>query len=243
MNNENVATTEVAQVNATTDTTQAPVVEEKQTIGQALETEQPKEAPKTIGLDKFLTLKTENKDLRRDLEALRQRVEEGGETKASISSDIEALATEYGVDPSFASKLERLMVKNLEGKMDEQLRPLTEKEKSNRINTLFDTHFKKALDDMPEYAQVVNPSVIKSLSLLPANASKTFGQLIEETYGNALGGKRTIEQTTARGGKEPETVDYDRARNDTAYFKEIMANPASKKQYNEESMRRIQNRI
>jgi hypothetical protein len=87
--------------------------------------------------------------------------------------------------------------------------------------------------EMPEYSAIVNKDVIKTLSLDPANQNKTFQQLIEETYGNALGGKRTLETTTPRGGKALESVDFDRAKKDGKYLEEVLANPDTKKEYNE----------
>jgi len=92
---------------------------------------------------------------------------------------------------------------------------------------------------MPEYENLVNREVIKVLSLDPKNANKTFAQLIEETYGKAITGKRTIETTKPGGGKEPTEIDFDKALKDTEYFKEIMSNPTLKKKYNDSISSRV----
>jgi len=61
-------------------------------------------------------------------------------------------------------------------------------------------------------------------------------QILEEAYGNAITGKRTIETTKPGGGKEPTEVDYHRAQTDSEYFKQIMDSPNLKKKYNEKAM-------
>jgi hypothetical protein len=81
--------------------------------------------------------------------------------------------------------------------------------------------------------------VIKTLSLDPKNSNKTISQLIEETYGNALPGKRSIEQNKPGGSKESGEIDFDRAKKDGSYFKEIMADPGLKKKYNDNLIGRV----
>jgi hypothetical protein len=89
---------------------------------------------------------------------------------------------------------------------------------------------------MPEFTSIVNPGVIKALSLLPQNASKTFPQLIEETYGNAISGKRTMQTTTPGGGKDSAPLDYTKATQDMSYYNEVMANPKLKAEYNQKML-------
>ena len=93
---------------------------------------------------------------------------------------------------------------------------------------------------MPEYSGVVKEDVIKALSLIPANSSKTFTQLIEETYGHLIQGKRSIDSSSNKNSKNDSgDVDIQRAYKDPAYFKEIMENPVLKKKYNESMSDRI----
>jgi hypothetical protein len=209
-----------------------PTEQKEQTIGEVLETkpEEPKEKP-TIGLDKFLEIKKENKQLAKALKDLEAKLDTGA-TSEEISDDLNDLAEEFDVDKKFLSKLEKKIESRLESKFESKLKPLTEEKTIKRIDEAFKTHFTKALEEMPEYTNIVNPDVIKQLSLNPANSKKTFQQLIEETYGNALGGKRTIETSQPRGGKEPTEIDFERARKDTAYFNEVMSNPTLKAKYN-----------
>ena len=104
---------------------------------------------------------------------------------------------------------------------------------------LFTEHFTKTMAEMPEYEKIVNRDVIKTLALDPRNANKTFAQIIESAYGHLITGKRTLETTKPGGGKEDTTIDFNKARSNGEYFKEIMADPELKKQYNSEIEKRL----
>lgn len=198
----------------------------EQTVAEALQVEKKEDV---VPLATFLDTKKEIKELKATIEKLQAQ----DKPKAEITADLKALADEHGVDAGFLDKLAKTIKAQTEADFDEKLRPLAEKEKADKIDKAFQDGFAKAMDAMPEFEGVVNPEVIKSLSLDPRNAQKTFRQLIEETYGNALSGKRTIETTTPRGGATPGVVDRERAKRDIAYFKEVMSDPDLKKQYNE----------
>ena len=67
----------------------------------------------------------------------------------------------------------------------------TQKDKTDQarqafIDEAFKKHFTLAINDMPEYKNIVDPKVIKELSLKPENINKTFPQLIAETYSSKL---------------------------------------------------------
>jgi hypothetical protein len=221
----------------------APAVEEAkpQTISDMLgdEAEKPKK-PETVGLDKFLAEKKARKALEGEIKELKTLIETGG-TKEEVSDSLDELSKEYpDVDPKFLQKLVKTIKADAEKGVDEKisskLRPIEEKERKAKLETVFKKGFTEALDTMPEFQKVVNEDVIFKLSLLPENGSKTFAQLIEETYSNAIGGKRTYQTTTPGGGKEPEPLDVARASRDTAYFLEIMANPKLKAEYNKQML-------
>lgn len=207
----------------------------KETIGDVLDPKDKKPEGKTVPEAAFLDLKNANKELKRDLAALQRSIEEGASAE-DVSADIDAIGEEFGVDKKFLKKLATAIRKDAdkdaEEKLAGRLKPLEAKERQDKIDKVFGTHFDKAMAEMPEFASVVNRDVIKSLSLDPANQNKTFAQLIEDTYGKAVPGKRTLETTTARGGKSNDPIDYTRAVKDPAYFSEIMSNPDTKKEYN-----------
>jgi hypothetical protein len=209
-----------------------PVVEAKpvaETIGQVLD---PKPEAKVVPEAAFLELKKENKEFKKAISALEKTIADGG-TKAEVSTDIAAIGEKYGVDKDFLKDLATSIRKEADADFEEKLKPLAAKDKEERIENVFKTHFEKAMAEMPEYGGVVNRDVIKTLSRDPQNANKTFPQLIEETYGNALGGKRTIETTTPRGGAKIDKVDFSLAARDQNYLKEVLSNPDTKKEYNE----------
>jgi hypothetical protein len=115
----------------------------------------------------------------------------------------------------------------------EELKQIKDGERARALEVTFERNFQKALENSPEYKDIVNPAVIKRMAFDPANANKTYRQLLEEAYGNALTGRRTIETTTPRGGAKDTKLDIERARNDSSYRHEVLADPELRKQYNE----------
>lgn len=213
-----------------------------QTIGEVLETkvETPAEKPaNTVPEHIFLDEKRGRKEAERKLKELEVQIQ-GGATKKEANASIGAIAEEYGIDPDFLDKFAntiRSESKNdVKDEISSKFKPLEERDRQAKIDTAFETHYTQAINSMPEFANIVNTGVIKALSLLPQNANKTFAQLIEETYGNAISGKRTIPSTTLGGGKDPAPLDYTKASTDSAYFAEVMANPKLKAEYNEKML-------
>lgn len=211
------------------------------TVGEALAPKEPAKEPDTVPLATHLQVKKEKQALEKEIEGLRKAKDEGS---PELSTDISKLADDYGVDEKVvkaiisASRTEAL--KGVDEMIEQKLGPIQTERKEEKLNQAFQTHFKAAMEQLPdEFGKVVNADVIKSLSLDPRNAKKTFKQLIEETYGNSIGGRKTIETTVPGGGKDPEKVDVERAKRDPEYFKEVMKDPAMKKQYNDSLETRI----
>lgn len=204
-----------------------------------------KDDKKTIGLDKFLELKNnskkEIKELRGKIDELSNMIKEGA-TKSEADAEINALAQEFDLKPEFLKKLSTVLKKgtsnNEKPKSDEgndddsDEEDKADKGSKQTRDSIFEEHFPKVLENMPEFEGVVNKEVIKQLSFLPGNANKTFQQIIEETYGSSLTGKRTIDATKPGGGKEPGPLDFTRARKDQKYFLEVMNDPKLKAEYN-----------
>lgn len=229
--------TPVAEVQATPEPTEA------QTIGDVLDTmpQTPAERPvNTIPENIFLSEKKARKEAEREVKELKAQIQNGA-TKREVSESISAIAKEFDIDPDFLDKFAATIrsesKREIEDELSSKFKPLEEKQKQEKIDKAFDVHYTQAINAMPEFASIVNAGVIKSLSLLPQNSNKTFPQLIEETYGNALAGKRTIQPTTTSGGKDPAPLDYHKANKDPAYFNEIMANPKLKAEYNDRMIR------
>ena len=189
-------------------------------------------APRVVDEHIFVAEKIARKKAEKELKALKKSIEAGA-TQQEISDDIEEISEEYDIDPVFLTKLvssiKAKTEKDLEVKIESKL---GDKDKTDKFETAFNKAFQVALERGPEFQAIANPEVIKTLAKLPQNSKKTVSQLLEETYGNALTGKRTIETTSPGGGKDPEPLDYDRATTDLEYYNKVMADPKLKEQYN-----------
>lgn len=215
---------------------QEPVVEETvvETLGDIVA---PKEIPKVENVPMARLNKEINrrKELEREIAELKANPPKSA---VEINASIKQLAEEHNVDPEFLDKFAASVRSQLEDSFDERLRPLTEKKQAKEREDKFTNLYNKTLAEMPEFGEVVNGEVIKQLAFNPANANKTLPQLLEETYGKFVVGKKSIETTTPRGGGNVGPFDYNKAVKDTAYFKEVMANPELKAKYNEEMLKR-----
>lgn len=234
MQEEQVATTPETEVKPPEETvTPEPTIEEQLKVEE-------KKIPDSVPMARLNKEIGRRKELEAQVAELQAKASETNMSKKDIASDLRTLADKHGIDADFLGELAGAIRAEAEADIEERLRPFAEKDKQEKIDRAFQAGFTKALADMPEYEGVVNAAVIKSLSLDPTNAQKTFRQLIEETYGSALGGKRTIDtNTTPRGGNTPESLDLERAKRDTSYFKDVMADPELKKQYNADIGKRI----
>lgn len=179
----------------------------------------------------FLELKKQGKEQAKAIKELERKIAEGA-SSAEVSDDLAAIGEEFNVDKNFLAKLSSSIKAQSKAEAEAKMRPIEERDRVEKIDTAFNKHFKIALERMPEFASIVNADVIKTLSLDPKNSAKTFSQIIEETYGSALKGRRTMDATTPGGGKDNEPLDIKRARKDPAYFDEVMANPKLKAEYN-----------
>lgn len=213
------------EVETTTEPTET--VEAEQTIGDMAGDTQP--APRVVDEKVFVAEKKARKAAERRLKELEQLIAEGA-TTSEISDEISEFSEKYDIDPSFINDWESRIEKKLDAKYSSKL---SEKEKADKFETKFSEAFTQALERGPEFKDIANVGVIKQLAQLPQNSHKTVSQLIEETYGNALTGKRTIETTQPGGGKDPEPLDLARAEKDIDYFNQVMADPKKKAKYNE----------
>jgi len=210
-----------------------PKAKKEATIGEQLGTKKVESKPeaKTVPEAVFL-------DVKKELKALKKSVDEGNKAKAEVSGDIAEIAKQYDIKPEFleefANAIQDKTKKEFEADIADKLKPLKEKEQSEKIETAFGVAYDKALEASPEFKDVVQRDVIKALSLNPANASKTFNQIMEESYGHLVTGKRSIDQSGGPSPKETTSaVDFGRMKTDTKYYSEVMANPTMKKEYNE----------
>lgn len=223
------------------------------TIQEALNpTEKPEaSAPKveTVPLAAHIELKKSAKAAAKRVEELEQLVRDGA-SKEEITETARELSEEFPeVDPNFIKKFEASVLakvtKVAERNISESLRPLQEEKRAGEIDKRFNDVFARTMANMPEYKDLVNKSVIKTMSLSPENANKTFTQIIEEAYGHLVTGKRTMDPATNQRVSKDEAgeLDMSRAKTDSNYFKEVMANPSLKKQYNDKMMSRLSSQL
>ena len=238
---DEVIETPAEEVKPATETTEQTMetpalVQEEKPVGEIVE--EAEEKPNLVPEAVFLNVKKENKQLKKELRLLQESIE-GGATAKEISADIAEIADEHNIDPVFLQKLAASIKAQTEKDLDDKLSSkLNAKEKSENFETAFNKAYQVAIERAPEFGSIANTEVIKTLSMQPQNSKKTISQLLEETYGNALSGKRTIETTKPGGGKDPEPLDFARASKDIEYFKEVMADPKKKAQYNEQMLKK-----
>lgn len=157
------------------------------------------------------------------------RLDKEIQKRKDLEAELAALRGELGDDPEVDDVEDVPEVK----KLAEKLERIEKNEQMSRMEKIFHDNLSKTLENNPEYKDIVNVEVIKALAFNPANANKTYKQLLEEAYGNALGGRRTVETTVPRGGAKDTKVDMQRAKTDAAYRREVLADPDLRKQYNE----------
>lgn len=208
-------------------------------LGELLQNEQEKESVKkeVDFKDLYKKERKEKRKLESDIKKLQEDIE-SGDSLDDIQSDIDSIADKYNVNKDFLKDLQKSLAAKYEEQVNSTLKPIQEKEKAERFDTAFNGYFDKAIEKMPEMEGIVSRDAIKSLAQLPQNSNKTLTQLIEDTYGNSIEGKRTIESSKVRGTTEPTEVDFNKAKTDTEYFKQVMANPELKKKYNAELAQR-----
>lgn len=199
------------------------------------------ETRETVGLDKFLELKKENREMKRALKDMEARISEGASSE-EISTDIRAIAQEHDVDEKFLRKLASTIKaeteRDLDAKYADKLKPFEEKVAQEKLEKAFQEQYKIAMAKLgSDFDGLVDPEEVKELSQLPKNRNKTFSEIIENRYGSLLTGKRTIDIAKPAGGKEPESLDVARARIDPEYFQQIMSSPKLKAAYNEQMLK------
>lgn len=207
--------------------------ESQQTVAEIIENTDPEEK-RVVEEHIFVAEKKARKAAEKELKVLKESIKNGA-TDEDISDSISEIADEHNIDAKFLQKLASSIKAEAEKELDAKYASKFEgKEKVERFEVAFGKQYDIAMERAPEFKAIANTDTIKTLALLPQNSKKTLSQILEETYGNALTGKRTVENTiTPGGGKEPEPLDYKRAEKDIGYFKEVMADPKRKAEYNE----------
>lgn len=163
------------------------------------------------------------------------RLDKEIQRRKDLETELAELKKDKEADSTVSDTEKDPEVKELAAK----LAKIEENEQRSKRDIALTDGLNKALESAPEFKDIANAEFIKQMALNPANKDKTFVQLLDEAYGNALTGRRTIETTTPRGGAKDTKVDIDRARKDHDYRREVLSDPDLKKQYNESIQDRI----
>lgn len=232
------AQAEVSKPAAETTVEETPKEQPQETIGEMTDAMIESEKSKgTVASHEFVAVKKALKLAEKELKSLKTSIEQGA-SKEEITDSISEIAEEHNIDKGFLKKLVSTIKSETEKELEEKFgSKLEQKEKAEKFDTTFSKAFDKAIERTPDFKNIANSEVIKLLAVQPQNSKKTVSQLLEETYGNAIVGKRTLETTSPNGGKEPEKLDYNKAKSDTSYFLEIMKNPKMKAEYNERMLK------
>ncbi len=178
------------------------------------EKKEEKKVPDSVPLARLNKEVSRRKELETELKELRQQIDAGDDYEDSDdSSEVKQLAAE--------------------------VKEIKQREARIKAEAVFTQNLERTLENNPEYKDLVNKEVIKQMAFNPANKDKTYSQLLEEAYGNAIQGRRTMESTTPRGGAENTKVDIKRAQSDPEYRRQVLADPDMRKEYNKDLHTRI----
>jgi hypothetical protein len=196
--------------------------------GKGKEKKDGKMVPEAVLIETKKALK-EAKDKIKDME-------DAGATKKEISQSIKDIADEHNVDPEFLEKIVKVAKKEakdeMEAEVSSKMKPLEEKEQKASRDKIFAENYDKTIEALPEYKDLAQKEVIKALALNPDNKDKTFAQIFEMAYGHLVKGKKGLDSSKPKGGQDPSGIDYDKAGTDAEYYREIMADPKLKAEYN-----------
>lgn len=190
----------------------------------------------------------ETKKALKEAQATIEEMKASGATKKEINASLKEIAEKYEVDEDFvndiASAVKSDTDKELDEKISSRLKPIEEKERREQTSKMFKDAYKTALENLgEEYKKVASEATIQALareaSSDPDRKDLTIEQILRETYGHLIKGtKKSVENVRPKDGASQTAIDFDRAKTDTEYYKEIMADPQLKAEYNKDLHKR-----
>jgi hypothetical protein len=207
--------------------------------------------------DGFKELKKSNKEMvgiMSDLVKTVQDLKANGsapQSDAELDAEVAKLSTKWKADPQFVRDMLTSSRGLSEKQLNKTLKDSTKKKEDDedddddepktpptkvtidpaRLATAVNDQLDAFLKDMPEYKGIVNAEVIKALVLADPNKNmnRTINDLVEEVYGNAVGGKKSIDTTKpAAGGSE--APDFNKPLSQETY-REVMADKDQRGKY------------
>lgn len=198
----------------------------------------------TVPLKKFMDEKRDRKAAEERASALEKevadlRVRSIAMRPAEVNEEARRIAAKFDTSEEFVAEVFTAARKSAKEELETTIAPKLSKLENERLieqrERKFDDVLATALDEMPEYKDIVSKEALKALAFNPANAKKTMAQILEETYGNAVKGKRTLE--TGHAGKTPKEPNYT-APTETDWA-EINSNPAAKEKWSKEALEQV----
>lgn len=225
------------------DTTQTPEVMEdalqidsQPTIEDAIP-----QAKDTVGLSKYLDEKNKRKEAEAQALALQvelERLQSQGGTKEEMDDAVEQIAQKYtDVAPELLNDIVSAAERRIEQKYGSKLASIEAERQRETVDKKFNELYTRTLSEMPEYSGVVNPEVIKSLALNPANAKKTMQQIVEEAYGNAIVGRKTLESTSGATRRNAGEIDFSNMNDKD--WEAVESDPELKKKHSEYTLNQL----
>jgi len=101
----------------------------------------------------------------------------------TFQKGIKEIADEHNVDENFlnefASTVKAQAEKEIDAKIAEKLKPLQDEDNAKKVDDIFNKNFDRVLENLPEFKDVANKAVIKTLALDPANKIKLLLKLLK----------------------------------------------------------------
>lgn len=221
-----------------------------ETLGDVLHEEKPKN--EAVPLKKFMDEKRSRQEAEAQVESLQAQIAQlqqgtlSGMPVGQINDHIKAITDKYpDVSPEFIAEVistaTTVSAKQIREEIEKDYNPkleAIERERSaEKMDQRFTELYSKTIKEMPEYKGIVNKEAIKALALNPVNKSKTMAQIIEETYGNAIVGRKSIEP--AHASREPEAPNTDNPTTPEDWDK-IERDPVARKKWADQAQNQLQ---
>jgi hypothetical protein len=203
------------------------VIESEETVNDDTQEESTEEAEATVG-----DIQEESEDTSSADNIPKARLDK----EIRRRKDLEAKLAEATKEEDGDSTPEETTEKS---DLEARLAKIENKDKAEKLNAILESNFAKALEEAPEFQNIVNMDVLKQQAKDPKNKDKTYSQILDDVYGNAIEGRRTVETTTPRGGANNEKLDLARAGTDNEYLKKVLEDPVLKAEYNKDLEQRI----
>ncbi len=186
----------------------------------------------SVPLRKFMSEKDKRRAAEQKAATLEAEIaklrEDPYKSNADVKMDVSKLAEKHGIDEEVLADILKasasLTKEQVRKDLEEEFKPILaetaqikkEKEAAN-FESKFSALLTKTLEEMPEYATLVDKDDIKSWVRSGQYSKLSLPQLIEQKYGRFIPGKKTLEQ--AHSSKTVEMPDTTKPLSDDDYLR------------------------